>query len=175
MSTKQQPAIDTPTTLGGTASVDAQDVGEIRHSVFLRAEPERVYDAMTTAEGLDGWFTSGTVSDPRPGGEMTWRWQDWGPHRYSGASTVPVYEAERPRRIVFGWDGEGPPDGDGEPYLTSVEIDFVPEHGGTTVHLRDHGYRDTPAGRRANIDCAIGWGEALALMKVYVEHGIGKD
>lgn len=159
----------------GTASVDAQVVGEIRHSVFVGAEPERVYDAMTTAAGLDGWFTTGTVSEPRPGGTMTWRWQDWGPHRYTGTSTVPVHAAERPKRIVFGWDGEGGSPKDAERHLTTVEIDFVPGPGGTTVHLRDHGYRDTPAGYKANIDCAIGWGEALAFMKVYVEHGIGKD
>ena len=66
-------------------------------------------------------------------------------------------------------------DGETPPHLMTVAIDVVPDRDGTTVHLRDYGYRDTPAGRRANIDCAIGWGEALALMKVYVEHGIRKD
>ncbi len=155
------------------SSPNAQAVGEIRHSVLIRAAPDRVYDAFTTAAGLDAWFTTGAESDPRPGGEMTWRWREWGVERYSGASTVPVYAAERPLRFVFGWDGEdGIP---GEPrHLTTVEVDFTPSPEGTVVRLRDHGYRATPGGRRANIDCAIGWGEALALLKMNVEHGIGK-
>src|SRR3990172_3918592 len=54
---------------------------EIRHSTLVRASPEQVYDAFTTAEGLDGWFTSGAEVDPRPGGEIRFRWVDWGPDR----------------------------------------------------------------------------------------------
>jgi len=40
------------------------------------------------------------------------------------------------------------------------------------VRLREYGYHNTPSGLRAMLDCAAGWGEAMALMKVYVEHGI---
>ncbi len=163
----------TTTTESTTSSVAAQAAGEIRHSVLIRAAPERVYDAFTTADGLDGWFTTGAESDPRSGGEMTWRWEDWGPDRYSGASVVPVLEAERPTRFVFGWDGEETIPGERR-HLTTVEVDFTPAPEGVVVRLRDHGYRETPAGRRANIDCAIGWGEALTLLKMSVEHGIEK-
>lgn len=156
----------------GPSSAAAQAVGEIRHSVLIRAAPEQVYDAFTTADGLNGWFTVEAESDPRPGGEMTWRWRDWGPERFSGASTVPVLAAERPTRFVFGWDGEDTIPGEPR-HLTTVEVDFETRPEGVVVHLRDYGYRDTPGGRRANIDCAIGWGEALTLLKMYAEHGIG--
>ena len=100
-----------------TASVDAQVVGEIRHSVFVRAEAERVYDAMTTAEGLDGWLPAGRCRIRGRAGMMIWRWRTGAGSSTRGA-TVPVGEAERPRRIVFGWDGEGAPDEGGEPDLT---------------------------------------------------------
>ncbi len=41
---------------------------EIRHATYVRADPDQVYDAFTTAEGLDAWFTEGADVDPRPGG-----------------------------------------------------------------------------------------------------------
>lgn len=160
----------------GATSSSGQVPGEIRHAVLVRAAPEQVYDAFTTAAGLDRWFTTGAESDPRPGGEMTWRWHEWGPDKLSGAFTVPVIEAVRPSRFVFQWAGEGddtPEDpSHGHARRTTVEVDFTPVPEGVVVRLRDHGYRDTPAGRRANIDCAVGWGEALALLKMNVEHGV---
>jgi uncharacterized protein YndB with AHSA1/START domain len=139
---------------------------EIRHSALIRAEPERVFDAFTTPEGLDGWFTSGAEVDPRPGGEIRFRWVDWGPNRISGEDGGPVLEARRPERFVFQWYPDGPS------YPTTVELDFERVLEGTIVRLREHGYQDTPSGRRACLDCAAGWGEALTLLKFYVEHGI---
>lgn len=46
----------------------------ILNKVLIRATRERVYDAMTTSEGLDGWFTEGTIVDRKSGGEMTLKW-----------------------------------------------------------------------------------------------------
>jgi uncharacterized protein YndB with AHSA1/START domain len=54
---------------------------EIRHAVLIRAAAEEVYDALATASGLDSWFTTGTSVDARPGGEIHFRWREWGPDR----------------------------------------------------------------------------------------------
>ncbi len=132
--------------------------GEIRHAVLVRAEPERVYDALTTAAGLDGWFTTGAAVDARPGGEIRFRWRDWGPDRITDEDGGPVLEARRPERLVFQWS----PDRHGEP--TTVEVDFEVVEEGTVIRLRERGYQDTPAGRRQILDCAAGWGEALTLL-----------
>ncbi|HWG84417.1 MAG TPA: SRPBCC domain-containing protein [Deinococcales bacterium] len=139
---------------------------EIRHAVLVRASPERVYQALATAEGLDGWFTSGAAVDARAGGSITFRWRDWGPDRINGEDGGPVLEAEPGRRFVFQWC----PDKNGEP--TTVEVDFQPVPEGTIVRLREHGYAETESGRRRALECAAGWGEALTLLKFYVEHGI---
>ena len=40
------------------------------------------------------------------------------------------------------------------------------------MRLLEHGYQDTPSGRLAFADCATGWGEALKLLKFYLEHGV---
>ncbi len=51
---------------------------EIKQSTFIRANPEKVYDAIATAEGLDSWFTDGSEVDARPGGRIKFVWKDWG-------------------------------------------------------------------------------------------------
>jgi hypothetical protein len=55
-------------------------------------------------------------------------------------------------------------------YHRRVDFEAVPE--GTIVRLREQGNEDTPSGRRAFADCASSWGEALTLLKFYVEHGL---
>lgn len=138
----------------------------IRHAVLIRAGAEQVYDALTTSEGLDSWFTSGGQVDPRPGGSIHFRWMNWGPDHFSGEDGGPVLEAERPRRFVFQWYPDEPS------YATTIKIDLEAVGDGTVVRLLESGYHDTPSGRTACLNCAAGWGEALILLKFYVEHGI---
>lgn len=137
----------------------------IQHAVLIRAGADQVYDALTTAEGLDGWFTKNAQVDPRPGGFIRFRWVDWGPDHFSGEDGGPVLEAERSRRFVFQWSPDEPS------YATTVKIDLESVGDGTVVRLLESGYHDTPSGRTACLDCAVGWGEALTLLKFYVEHG----
>ncbi|MFX0183553.1 MAG: SRPBCC domain-containing protein [Candidatus Hodarchaeota archaeon] len=138
---------------------------EISYSILVRAPPEQVYDAISTAKGLDGWFTSGAEVDTSPGGNILFRWKDWGPEHFSGEDGGPVLEAQRPNRFVFQWRPEST-------YYTTVEIDFEASEKGTILRLREHGYHDTPSGLKTMLNCASGWGEALALCKFYVEHGL---
>jgi uncharacterized protein YndB with AHSA1/START domain len=139
---------------------------EIKHAVFIRAGRERVYDALTTAAGLDGWFTTGAFVEARPRGEIRFRWKDWGPDHITAEDGGPVLEAQRPERFIFQWHPDNPS------YATTVEINFESCDEGTIVQLREYGYQETSPGRRALLDCATGWGEALTLLKFYVEHGI---
>jgi uncharacterized protein YndB with AHSA1/START domain len=139
---------------------------EAKQTTLVRAKPEAVYDALTTSEGLDAWFTDGAEVDARPGGSITWSWKDWGPDKYTTRSTGPVLEAKRPERFVFQWSADNPS------YASTIEITFEEVEEGTVVRLREYGYHDTPSGRGALLECAAGWGEALTLMKYYVEHGI---
>lgn len=145
----------------------AEPIGvAIHHAVLVRAGPDLVYDGIATSDGLDEWFTTGATVDARPGGEIRFRWENWGPDRVTIEDGGPVIEAKRPERFVFQWSPDAPD------YMTTVTIDFEEDPDGTIIQLREHGYRDTPSGHRAMIECACGWGEALTLWKFYVEHGL---
>ena len=135
-------------------------------SILIRAGIGRVYDAFTTAADLDAWFTDGAEVDARPGGSIHFRWKDWGPDHYTGEDGGPVVEARRPELFEFRWHPVGP-DVD---IAVRIELIEVPE--GTIVRLTDSGYPDTERGRTRQLECAAGWGEALALCKFFVEHGV---
>lgn len=135
-------------------------------AILVRATPERVYDAIATADGLDGWFTTSASVDARPGGEIRFRWKDWGHDHYTGENGGPVLESKRPERFVFQWRV------DTDSYDTTVEINFEKVEEGTVVRLFERGYEDSPTGLKDMLARASGWGEALALMKFYVEHGV---
>ena len=75
-----------------------------------------------------------------------------------------MLEASRPSRFVFQWQaGLGG---------TTVELDFEDHPEGTVVRLREHGYPDTPEGWAGFAQCSTGRGEALTLLKFWVEHAL---
>ncbi|MFW9943564.1 MAG: SRPBCC domain-containing protein [Candidatus Sifarchaeia archaeon] len=139
---------------------------EIKQTSLIRASPEKIYDAFATGAGLDSWFTSGSEVDARPGGEIKFSWKDWGPDKYTQVSKGRVLEAERGKRFVFQWSPDNPT------YATTIQIDLEVTDDGTILRLREHGFRNTPSGRAAMAECAAGWGEAITLLKFYVEHDI---
>lgn len=139
---------------------------EIRHATLVRAPRERVFAALTEPEHLDRWFTTGAEVDLRPGGIFHWRWRDWGPDKVTGEDPAPIVEVSPPERLVFQWHPQG------REHPTAVELDLEESGDETVVRVREHGYLDTPDGRKAFADCATGWGEALVLLKLYVERGV---
>ncbi|MDQ2987356.1 MAG: SRPBCC domain-containing protein [Armatimonadota bacterium] len=136
------------------------DIAPIRHSVYIDASVDIVYRTLTTAEGWDAWFTDGTELDPSPNGEIVLRWRDFGPSRISAEDGGPILEAERNKRFVFEWEpGDNP---------TTVAFTFHAHAGGTILELEESGYETMTS----YVDCATGWGEAMALLKFYLEHGV---
>ena len=101
-----------------------------------------------------------------PGGEIHIRWVNRGSDHITAEDDGLVLEAIPQKRFVFQWH----PDKLNNP--TTVEINNEPTVGGTIVSLREHGYSYTESSRTTMINCAVGWGEALTLLKFYLEHGV---
>ena len=139
---------------------------KVEFSTLVRAQPERVYDAIATAEGLNSWFTHEATVDASAGGQILFRWKNHGVNNYSGENGGSILESRRPERFCFRWKA------DSGSYLTTVEIDFERINRGTVVRLVEYGYEDTPAGTQDFLNRVSGWAQALTMMKFYVEHGV---
>jgi uncharacterized protein YndB with AHSA1/START domain len=53
-------------------------MSEIRILFHITAPREKVYEALTTIEGLAGWWTKQTCGDSRPGGIIRFRFGELG-------------------------------------------------------------------------------------------------
>ncbi|MEW5796918.1 MAG: SRPBCC domain-containing protein [Candidatus Zixiibacteriota bacterium] len=137
---------------------------KVRQRTFIAAAPDEVFDTVTSATHWDKFFTTGMELDPKPGGVCSFSWKDWGPDEYTMKVPGKVLEIERPRLFSFQWGAEQ--------RATTVRIELTAQDGGTVVTLEEGGYRDTSDGRAMILECASGWGEALTLLKFYIEHGI---
>jgi uncharacterized protein YndB with AHSA1/START domain len=100
----------------------------------IKARPQIVFDAVTTAEGIANWWgpDAGPVlvseSDPRVGGRyrLRFRMLDRTEHETSGE----FLEIVRPERVVFSWRWKGGVEDPGE---SRVEITLRAVAGGTEL------------------------------------------
>ena len=145
----------------------SEQAPEIRTNVFIRAPREKVWTALTTAQGVDGWWgTRGSEIDLRPGGKITLRWREWGAEKDMNMDReCLVLEVVAPRRLVYQW-------GDAADPATTVEFELEERDGGTLLRVREHGFAPTAEGRSTFAGNSLGWGQSLILLKFYVEHGI---
>jgi uncharacterized protein YndB with AHSA1/START domain len=137
---------------------------QIRKSVFILAERERVFEAITNAEAWDEYFTSGMELDPRPGGVCNFRWENRGPDLICHESPGKVIEINKPSLFVFEWGAAG--------RKTTARLEIAAKYDGSVLNLFESGYPETDEGRRYMLECAADWGELLVLIKFYVEYGI---
>src|SRR5262249_31655967 len=143
-----------------------------------------VFMTLTTAEGWDAWFTSGTTLDARPGGQLLLRWNDaetmrhrvtlWGPVHTGLKIGGPVVALQPQQRFAFQWTTAGHP--------TTVDFCLAERGPGTILTVTESGYTGDDLGATGVVGqmdnrspfamCASGWGEALTLLKFYLEHGV---
>ncbi len=97
----------------------------IERTVELAHPPEKVWAAITTAEGLGTWFGNKATIDLRPGGVAQMTWDD------GATANMRVERVEEPTVFGFSWHIYGLPEED--PRRTYVE--FTLERVGATTRL----------------------------------------
>ena len=90
------------------------------------------------------------MENPYPGGQILFRWKNWGPDNLTAEDGSRVLEAVPAQRFVFQWRPDSPGD------ATIVEINFQATKNGTIVSLREHRFADAPSERTAMMHCATG-------------------
>lgn len=131
--------------------------------VEIAHPPERVWAALTTAEGLAGWFGDTASIDLRPGGSALMTWAAG--HR----ADMRVERVEEPRVFGFTWQIVGLPKDD--PRRTYVEFTVEPVGAGTRLTVVESGFAQLPedAHRKAYGGNVEGWASELGELVSYLD------
>lgn len=134
-------------------------MADILHRIGVaNSSPERVYDALTSIDGLSGWWAERTSGDPAPGGVIEFR---FGP----GGFDMRVAELD-PGRLVR-WEVV---DGPAEWVGTHVRWDIRQDGDWTIVLFRHEGWREEVEFMH---HCSTKWATYLMSLKALVETGRG--
>ncbi|MEH7380205.1 SRPBCC domain-containing protein [Bacillus sp. JJ1533] len=139
---------------------------EINHKTYIKVPLEEVYKTLSTSQGWNAWFTDKTSLEIYPDGtgEIKLICTDFGSENIDIEDGGKIVQAIPNKRFVFRWlPGE---------QNSTVTFTLEPYKDGTLVVLNETGYTDSEKDIKACIGCAVGWGEALTLLKIYLEHGI---
>ena len=135
----------------------------IERTVELAHPPERVWAALTTAEGLAAWFGDQAAIDLRPGGSARMSW--------AGGPTVDmrVERVEEPSVFGFTWPVYGLAEDD--PRRTYVEFTLDPAGAGTRLTVTESGFAQLPedAHRKAHDGNTEGWAKELGELAAYLD------
>ena len=133
------------------------------YDVYIRATPERIWEALTNGEVTKRWFHGTAITGAiEPGARIQFLGED-------GESAVDgeVLEVERPRRFVHTWKANwGEEFADDAPSRVTWEITPM----GTTTLLRmtHDGFEGVTATYRS---ISQGWAQILSSLKSMLETG----
>jgi len=135
----------------------------IERTVDLTAPPEKVWAALTTAEGLAAWFGNQATIDLRPGGSAQMKWTE------GHTADMRVERVEEPSVFGFTWHIYGLPEDD--PRRTYVEFTLEPAGAGTRLTVVESGFAQLPedAYRAAFDGNTRGWASELAELADYLD------
>jgi uncharacterized protein YndB with AHSA1/START domain len=134
-------------------------MADILHRIGVeRSSPEQVYDALTTLDGLSGWWTEQTTGKTDVGGVIEFRF-------IPGGFDMKVAQLDPGRSVR--WDVvDGPPEWVG----TSVQWDLSQDGDHTIVLFKHEGWRDQAEFMH---HCTTKWGSYLMSLKQLLETGQG--
>lgn len=135
----------------------------IERTMELPHAPKKVWAALTTAEGLGGWFGNEATIDLRPGGAVEMRWTD------GGSASMRVERVEEPSVFAFTWGIYGLPEDD--PRRTYVEFVLEPSGSGTTLRVVESGFAQLPDDcyGKAFSGNVEGWQRELGELVAYLD------
>jgi uncharacterized protein YndB with AHSA1/START domain len=138
--------------------IDPNDA-PVELEVWIAASPEAVFPFLTDPDRLLQWIGVAAALEPTHGGIFRIDMNGRDVARGSYVEVVPH------TRVVFTWGWEGGAHGV-PPGTTTVEIDLLPERGGTRLRLRHSGLRGDNRERHAG-----GWGHYAARLRTVAEGG----
>jgi uncharacterized protein YndB with AHSA1/START domain len=135
------------------------EFGTIEREIYVEASPEVVFDVVSSAEHIKGWWPDDAAYDTAPGSEGKIVFGDCN----AGGTVVAftVVDARPPTLFSFRWTHPA-----GEEAYTGnsllVTFDLKPKGAGTLLKMTETGFRE------------MGW-EAAVLEQQYKDHDSGWD
>src|SRR3954467_8090098 len=136
----------------------------IERTLQLAQPPDRVWAALTTAEGLGTWFGHRAEVDLRVGGQVRLAWDS------GDTATLTIERLEPPRVFGYAWRIAGLPEDD--PRRTHVEFTLEPTGAGTTLTMVESGFAQAPGEgepRGADPGNPTAWTNELAELVAYLD------
>jgi len=138
-----------------------QFMPEILHLIKIRAAQDKVYQAVSTAEGIRDWWTRDAALDSKVGGAG-----EFGFYGHRMVIKVKVAELTPPKHVAWepvsstggGFDG------------TTISFDLKSEDGVTSVLFAHRGFK---ASGENIASATTRWGFYLLSLKRYLETGNG--
>ena len=131
---------------------------DILHSLKIKAAPDKVYQAIATAEGIRNWWTRDAVLESRPGGTG-----EFGFYGRRFIAKVVIDQLEPAQRVAWkvtnaAWDGD------------TIVFEIRPEAAGARLSFSHRGFAEADP-RYAS--ATTRWGCYLLSLKTYLEAGKG--
>ncbi|GIF46781.1 uncharacterized protein YndB with AHSA1/START domain [Asanoa ferruginea] len=136
----------------------------IERTLQLAHPPERVWAALTTAEGLGTWFGHRAEVDLRVGGQARLEWDS------GDVKVLTIERLEPPRVFAYTWSIYGLPDDD--PRRTYVEFTLDATDGGTTLTVVETGFGQLPDEQQHDVAYTgntRGWANELGELVEYLD------
>lgn len=135
----------------------------IERTVQLPHPPERVWAALTTAEGLGAWFGDEVAIDLRPGGAGQLRWAG------GSRADLRVERVDEPRVFGFTWRLPEMPEDD--PRRTYVEFTLEAAGDGTRLRVAETGFAQFPGDLHGKLyrGHTEGWARELGELGDYLD------
>jgi len=133
---------------------------DIIHELNIEAPPARIFDAITTQEGLSAWWTRDVEAQPRAGSVAVFR--------FGNRSTIfrmAIEALDRGRRIE--WHCLGDHEEWNGTQLT-FELKPAAQGKGTMLRFTHAGWRSADGWMGT---CSYTWAQVLERLKSYVETG----
>jgi uncharacterized protein YndB with AHSA1/START domain len=132
---------------------------DILHRIGVKgSSPDKVYDALSTIDGLAGWWATDTTGSADVGGQITFRFEP-------GTIETRVRELEAPSRVL--WEVTGGPD---EWIGTTIGFKISRVEDFTIVLFKHEGWAEEGEFMH---HCSTKWATFLMSLKQLLETGTG--
>ena len=137
----------------------------ITRTLDLAHPQEKVWAALTTLDGITGWFGSHADGEMTPGHNVRMRWEQYD----DGMQTLAIKVVDPMSVFAFCWGISGAPEDD--PRQTYVEFALEPTASGTRLTVTESGFAQLPdewlePSYQGNIE---GWRSELDELVAYLD------